>query len=360
VPYTLKGNFGDSDPDNDFNLIGNPYPSAIDIDSFFAKNASLLDPGAPLEPIAYFWTHTTAVSNGNSGDFVSSDYATYNLSGGTGVGGDPPNSNIGSGQGFFVRAINSGIIEFNNSMRIPNANDQFFKTKTTKYDSFEKDRIWLNLTTDQGGFNQILIGFDDKATDGVDKGYDATRLDGGNPISFYSLIDNNKFVIQGSSSFSDDQTFDLGFDTKIAPRNFTISIDHLEGKLNDAEVYLVDHELNIVHDLKSSVYNFEQREKGNFLNRFSLQFINTALDTEEYKMNNDFTLANTPAGLKIHASSMVSKIRIYDLLGRLLVENSPNKKDFILDTENIKKGTVLIVQLILPNDIAISKKTIKY
>ncbi len=280
--------------------------------------------------------------------------------GGAGVGGSAPTSNIASGQGFFVRAINPGTIEFNNSMRIANANDQFFKSLNNKEESEEKDRIWLNLSTDQGGYSQVLIGFDNRATEEVDKGFDASPLDGGNPIGFYSLIENKKYVIQGLPSFSKDQVIDLGFETKVSPRIFTIAIDQIEGKIKDTDVYLVDSDLNLIHDLKRSDYQFEQNEEGDFLNRFSLQFSSTSLHTEEYDIAKNFTLANTPFGLKIHSSSMVSKIRIFDLLGRLLLENSPNKIDFHIETENIKKGTILIVQLILPNDIAISKKTIKY
>ena len=76
----------------------------------------------------------------------------------------------GSGQGFFVRAINSGLIQFNNLMRMANANDQFFKSSNPKEKVIaeEKDRVWLNLTSDQGGYNQLLIGFMEKATDGVE------------------------------------------------------------------------------------------------------------------------------------------------------------------------------------------------
>ncbi len=358
--YTLKGNFGDGDPDNDFNLIGNPYPSAIDIDLFFETNADYLDPEAPLNPEAYFWTHTTEISNGNSGDFVSSDYATYNLTGGTGVGIDPPTSNIGSGQGFFVRAINPGEIEFNNSMRIVNKNQQFFKSNVSKKTIIEKDRIWLNLTTDQGGFNQILIGFDKRATNGIDRGFDTTPLKRGNPIIFYSLIENKKFVIQGLSSFTNDQIIGLGMETKSAPRNFTISIAQLEGELKETNVYLVDHELNIIHNLKLSDYQFEQIITGDFSSRFSLQFTNSALDVSEQSLENNFTISNSIEGLEIKGSKVISKIEVYDILGKLLIKNDPNKQNFILKTNNIKKGTLLIVRSTFTNGIVLSKKTITY
>jgi len=358
ITYLLKGDFSDSNPDNDHNLIGNPYPSAIDIDLFFERNTTFLDPSPLIDPTAYFWTHTTPL-NSQTGDYVSTDYAAYNKMGGVGVGGDPPNSNIGSGQGFFVRAVHPGTIIFNNSMRIPDSNSQFFKSNNSKNKYEEKDRIWLDLTTNQGGFNQLLIGFINKATDLFDNGYDALKLEGGNPIGFYSVIDEDKLIIQGLSSFSRDKTISLGFDTQVAPRTFTISIDQVEGTLRDVEIYLFDNELNETHDLKESSYQFEQIKTGEFPNRFTLLFTKTALDIEELDSEMNFTISNNPDGFDIGSNKIIEKIKVYDLLGRLLIENTPNKQNFHLDANGIQTGTILIIESTFNNKIVLNKKTIK-
>jgi hypothetical protein len=324
----------DSDLENDYNLIGNPYPSAIDIKLFLKTNETKIDQAI------YLWTHATSI-NSQSGDYVSTDYATYNFMGGTGVnGGDPPTKNIGSGQGFFIRALNSETIVFNNLMRLADENDQFFKLDNSKSKSIEdeKDRIWLNLKTDQGGFNQVLIGFSDKATESIDIGYDALKLEGGNPISFYSVIDNSKFVIQGLSTFSTDKIINLGFDTDIAPRKFTIGIDQLEGALLDSEIYLLDKELNLMHDLKKSDYQFDQIISGDFPDRFSLQFVETALSVDDLLEENNFIISNTTNGFNIHASKIISNVKVYDLLGRLLI----------------------IIESTLNNTVILNRKTIKY
>ena len=57
-------------------------------------------------------------------------------------------------------------------MRLIDSNDQFFKSSIVKKKNKEneKDRIWLDLTTDQGGFNQLLIGFVEGATSEFDRG----------------------------------------------------------------------------------------------------------------------------------------------------------------------------------------------
>ena len=351
--------WSDSDPDNDFNLIGNPYPSAIDIETFFAANSTMVD------PTIYLWTHSTPLSGGSSGDFVSSDYATYNLTGGTGVGSGPvPDKNIGSGQGFFIRGINSGIAVFNNSMRIEDANNQFYKIgnykKKTQVEE-EKDRIWLNLTTNMGGFNQLLIGYMENATESMDRGYDALKLDANNPISFYSVVDNKKLVIQGLNNFSKNNSVSLGFDSEISPRTITISINRVEGVLREADIFLVDNLLNTTHDLKQSDYEFDQLEKGEFKDRFTLQFKGAAvLDVKEILKNEDFVISNLDDSFKIDAKQVVKTIKVYDMLGRALIDFNPNKHSFYIKTNNLKKGTVLILQAELENGSLISKKTIKH
>lgn len=64
------------------NLIGNPYPSAIDADVFILANTAAID------GTLYFWTHNTPIAIGtpNPGTgalaYSGNDYATYTLSGG--------------------------------------------------------------------------------------------------------------------------------------------------------------------------------------------------------------------------------------------------------------------------------------
>jgi len=361
IIYADVFEWADSDDNNDFNLLGNPYPSAIDIELFFDANLSLID------PTVYLWTHNTPVSNGDSGDFSFDDYATYNYTGGTSTGeGVVPDKNIGSSQGFFMRAINSGSVQFNNSMRMKNSNDQFFKVEAGKesiVNTDEKDRIWLNLKTDEGGFNQLLIGFMPNATESVDRGYDALKFEGGNSISFYSIIGKQKYAIQGLGTFSVDKTINLGFDTKVAPRTFSIGIEKLEGSLRKGDIYLVDNLLNIIHNLKVSDYQYDVNVIGNDPDRFTLTFTNSvALSTDIINsiVNNLLIISNINDILKINSHKIMSSLIVYDILGRKLMDVNPNSKLFEFETASVKSGTILLIEAILDNKTIINKKTIIY
>jgi len=235
------------------------------------------------------------------------------------------------------------------------------ETKTQSNNEEEKDRIWLDLKTNKGGFSQILIGFTDKATQGFDNGYDALKMKAINsPIDFYSVIEKDKYVIQGLNGFSEDQRINLGFDSNVKSRTISISINRVEGTLKSSEIYLVDNSLNVVHDLKSSDYEFEQTTKGEFNNRFTLQFSAAILSVDDLKNDNSFVVSNTDTGFKINADSIVTQINVYDMFGRLIIKNNPNKQIFNLRNKNIKDGTVIVIQATLENGSTISKKIIKF
>ncbi|GAL70225.1 hypothetical protein JCM19302_2800 [Jejuia pallidilutea] len=160
VPVTISLN--PANTGTNWNFIGNPYPSAIDFDAFQAANSSIIG-GA-----AYFWSQATEpdeIYPGNEPlNFNLYDYAIYTVgSGGTagGVASETPNGFVASCQGFFVPALSSGTATFTNSMRMADgtSNNQFFKSSNTKKSNTEstKNRLWLNLTSGNGVFNQVLV-----------------------------------------------------------------------------------------------------------------------------------------------------------------------------------------------------------
>ena len=67
-----------NDPLNDWNLLGNPYPSAIDAELLLNhhNNKDLIN------GTFYFWTHTTAITNKDEDgteSYSSDDYAMYTI-----------------------------------------------------------------------------------------------------------------------------------------------------------------------------------------------------------------------------------------------------------------------------------------
>ena len=184
------------------NLIGNPYPSAIDLVAFRTDNQNI----NKLQGDFYFWTHDTAINTTNPGpdsfNFTNDDYsmisidvagivsavASSNGNSNTDYDGITANGFAASGQGFFAN-VKSGAdltadptLRFNNAMRVTGENNNFLRPSTV-------DRIWLNLTKNSSDiFRQIYIGFHNNATDNYADGQDAKRLPNANNTNFYSII----------------------------------------------------------------------------------------------------------------------------------------------------------------------------
>lgn len=294
-------------------LLANPYPSAIDGEEFLthANNDEL---GGTL----YFWTAVTLYSG--AGAYNVQDYASWNLTGGTGTApaSDPantgliPNGKIASGQGFFVEAFSDGQISFDNSMRESGNNTQFFRTQNN---SNEKHRIWLNLYN-QTKFRQALIGYIDGATNDFDRLYDGDSFTS-NEINIYSLLENRALVINGKAlPFSDTDIIPIGYKVSTAG-NYTISIDNLDGVFaGEQNVYLKDNLTNNIHDIKLSNYNFTT-EVGTFNNRFEIVFRANALGLD----NPTSTIAQAYIKdeiLFINATSNIQEIILFDISGKKL------------------------------------------
>ena len=348
--------------DDDFNLVGNPYPSAISADSFI--NANLSNISGSL----YFWTHKKDISVSNPGpdifNYSQDDYAMYNLSGGIGTGtaaypgtasATPiPNGYIASCQGFFVEATIAAPLTFKNTMRVglpASANSQFFKTESNKKDNTDRDRIWLNLENADGMFSQQLVGYFKDATLDFDKGYDGLVNDGGNYVSFYSFIDDDTYRIQGRGQFDIKDQVRFGYFSAVAG-TFSIAIDTKEGVFAKADfsVFLEDKLLDVIHDLKQEPYTFNT-QKGNFNDRFILRYTNKTLGTTNFDtQTNKVLVSNKNKQIKINSfAETIDKVTIFDLLGRQIYQKDKVNSNELSIANLVSSHQTIIVKTSLQN-----------
>ncbi|MFV5697155.1 T9SS sorting signal type C domain-containing protein [Flavobacterium sp. ZT3R17] len=360
------------------NLIGNPYPSALDADAFLFANKTLLD------GTIYFWTHNTTIqlasaivlpAYAGSGiyAYTSDDYASYNGVGGIATasaisGGVIPTGKIAAGQAFFATGIANGNAVFNNSMRvgvgaITGDNSQFFKFSNSKQkivNTIEKHRVWLNLTNQKGAFKQMLVGYVTNATnEGFDTAFDGESLDGNQFIDFYSVHEDKNLTIQGRSlPFDENDKVVLGYSSSVN-EEFSISIGQVDGLFVDKTVYLEDRLLNVIHNLKQSPYNFET-ENGVFNDRFVLRYTDKTLGTGDFdKENNQVVVSVKNKQIKINSETeMINKILIFDISGKLIYKkiNIDNNEMTILNLTSSEQ--TLLVKIVLKNGQTVTRKII--
>jgi hypothetical protein len=350
---------------DDFNLIGNPYPSAISADAFITANPD-------ISGTLYFWTHegniqVAAINPGPMNmNFSPDDFAYYNLAGGTGTragllsgngNSNAPSGFIASGQGFQVDADAASFVTFNNAMRNKTHINTDFYRNANAGPAPQKDRIWLNLTNSEGIFSQQLVGFFPQATMGVDRGYDGYCTKSPTYAAFYSMIGETPYKIQGRSAFDVNDRIPLGFRSAYE-KTYSISIGDIEGVLRNQNVYIEDLQLNVIHDLKTSNYVFAT-PAGEFNNRFVLRFKNTTLGNDDFEATANSVIIYANQGITVTSSlERIKEVVVYDVLGRLITEKKNVNHNETVLTNVRPTQSALIVKVTLENGQTVTKKVI--
>jgi len=317
-----------TNPDGTPNVYANPYPSPISAVDFINGNALVNE--------VYFWEHltppSTSIPGSNSINFSMGDISMYNLSGGTKAANElvgnttEPNGIISTSQGFGIKAIGSGTVTFTNGMRRTTGNT------TLRTPDYTVDRIWLDVQNDQYEIqSNALIAFNPEATGALDSGYDTDRLS--TFISLYSHLEDGseQLGIQTREKFDDDIKVLMGFASQVdAQTDFTISIADVKGAaIENATVYLIDNELNVLTNLSQENYSFRSN-KGTFNERFTLQFEYEILNTNDTALDIISVFPNPTRDIVTVTSPKITidAIEIYDIRGRKI-------DDLIFDNQNV-------------------------
>ncbi len=308
------------------NLIGNPYPSALDAKSFLTDGDN-----TELNGAVYLWDEGT--------NYDKTDYAVITSDGTATAGGSgvaPTSEFIGTGQGFFVLANSTGSISFKNSMRAT-TNNQFFKSKDE-----DIQRVWLNISNDNNDFNQIAFSFHDRASKGYDRLFDAFKLSTNSNLNLYSLIGNQKFVIQAMPTLTEPSSVLLGFKTNTTGV-FTFELSKLENFEPGTPVILEDRLIGEQVDLSiNPEYTFSVSEPGSCDDRFVLYFKSSVGITDPVTtnkplisiQNNQLTITNLEEGK--------TQVKVMDIMGRVIDFSTFNNNSAVSMPLSLQTGIYIL------------------
>jgi hypothetical protein len=328
-----------------YNLVGNPYPSTINLFTLQSNNASVIG------NTFYMWRKTNGIgtaycsyipTTASTGTYVSNINAQ---SPATFVG------DIQTGQGFFVSALTTGPLVFKNGQRVTTSTS-FFKTKQAAASS----KIWLNATNVAGDFSQMAVTYFEGATQGVDA-FDGKYIND-SAFALTSNVNNGEYIIQGRPAFDVTDVVALNFKTDLAG-DYTIAIDHSEGVFaSDQDIYLVDSKTGTETNLKTSSYTFTA-VSGVDNTRFSLKYQKTLKVDEAIFNENNVTVYAKNGSLYVSSGEMaINTIQVYDVQGRLIAERK-NVKATTATLDNLKANNqVLLVKVSGENNQVFTKKVV--
>jgi len=358
---------------NNSNLSGNPYPSALDANAFINDNLT------STTGTLYFWEHYSTNSSHVLVQYQGG-YATRNLVGGTapvapsgistsGSSSRVPGRYIPVGQGFFVNgSATGGTINFNNGQRAfikendaVNSNPLFRQTASSIVDNqfnnkqdavpseTEFTKIRLGFDSANNFHRQLLLGFmDDKATSGIDTGYDATLLDI-QSNDMYFLNTNAKLVIQGDSYFNTASVFPLGVKTATEGK-VKFTLDAIEKLDENQNVYIYDNLTNTYHDIRNQAFEVNL-PAGTISDRFSLRFKNTStLGLDNFGDSKTIAVAFTNNNNSINIKNdvldrTVKTVTLYNILGQSISSwdiKNENQSKIEIPVTNVSSGTYIV------------------
>lgn len=327
-------------PGAGYNLMGNPYPSPISAQAFLTAN--------PTVGTVYFWTHMNNIGGGVN-------YASFNGTGAASASGsEEPNGMIQTGQGFLVQVpVETTSIVYNNSMRRNDEAGQFFRNA----DAPERHRLWMRLASESNQLNQVLVGYVEGATNGMDTGYDG-KLVGNGASALYSLQVEEQLAIQGRAlPFDLTDTVALGFRAGEAG-NYSISLDKVDGLFADGQdIFLKDYLTGTTHDMSEGAYSFASAA-GTFNSRFAVVYQNATLGTDiPQQENNKLVVFEQNGQLQLFAGNLqMSSVQVYDVRGSLIwSQNADNASQMTLNGLQAGKQ-MLIIKVTTSDNKTIIKK----
>ena len=392
-----------------FTLMGNPYPSAIDLKLFLTDAVNTTG-------IAYFWEHDKTTNSHYIEDFRGG-YGTYSPLGGAangthgnmGVytparfytydGNGNEVTDLGSsgnvyerrfcpvGQGFMVDGVANGTVEMKNDYRV------FVKEDASNFSQFERraisnksknaneflpviqsvsgfdytttstkpaPQIRLNTLLNNQGIRQLVLALVPDATNGVDHAMDAMLADGSDVAEVYFAMDDSEYVID-ARPFNLDTKIPIGFrNNKTA--NYKITVQEILNFTEAENIYLHDKIADVYHDIKNDFRELTL-PGGTNNTQFEITFKNNrALGTDDAAVENFVVFQNNNAkSLTINNPFKldIATCSLYDIVGKLIF----SKKDlginasYNFSTSGLSDG-IYIVKIATQDKLELGKKII--
>lgn len=337
-------NSNTSDVNRGYNLIGNPYPSTLDLDAFYGANST------DLSPTFNFWDSTANTKTAQAGDmYGGQSYAQWNAVTPPGVGsgtkaiGDIEGTKkstkfVKVGQAFMAKSlVATKTVTFNNDMRSLGVSEGFFGKDAREIAPF--DRYWLNMTSPANITSEIAIVYFAGGNDAYTKD-DSKSLGGSDAI--YSIVDGQPISINGKNSFVNTDVQPLG-SSHFAGGNYTIAVgEEKDGAFaNGQNIYLKDKQKGILTNLSEGNYTF-QANAGESTGRFEIIYLPETVLVTDNRNKDVLVVYRDGDQFVVQSPKSLAKVEVYDMTGKLITELKAQNKQAILEAATLIKGIYLL------------------
>ena len=331
-----------------YNLIGNPYPSNIDLVTFYTANGGV---AGNMTGTAYFWDNKANVKTTQEGDsYGGQSYGLLNMVSGTGTAGagdvgatKVPSRYVKTGQGFMVKSTaSSASIVFNNTIRtkLTGANG-FFGRNAEKGETPETpmNRYWLNMIAPSNIASNIAVVYFPEGNNGFSN--DDSRSMGGSD-AICSIVEDEKVAINGRGNFVNTDVIPLA-STHFVNGNYTIALSDKEGIFaNGQSIYLKDLQTGIITNLSDGNYTF-QANAGESTGRFEIIYKPESVLATNQTVKESVIVYRDGTDFIVKAENKkITALEVYDSVGRLIYSAKPNAVKVTVPTDRMLNGVYIL------------------
>ncbi|MFY8022454.1 MAG: T9SS type A sorting domain-containing protein [Bacteroidia bacterium] len=305
-----------------WNLIGNPYPSSINIGQIINVNRNSIGTFA-------VWNPNLGTTGGYETKSFGSDYI------------------LPSGSAFFINTPTSATFSFTESDKSTSTSASLFKKKIAK----ESGLVISLISESTIVWDNFVLRNERELSDEYEYNADGLKMKN-SQVNIYSISSDNKLLAIDNRPLDENKTIDLVIESS-NPYHFSFKINQLE--MEGLHVYLVDNYLNNKILLKENTYyhfNTNTEPKSQGLGRFQIKFANKANKLSEVVSDeNLISLYPNPSydliNLIISNSNKLNEyaFEIYNPFGILVKEGILNynyENIHQINIENLETGIYFI------------------
>ncbi len=326
-----------TDTDHGYNLIGNPFSSAVQWNGNSDWNLS------NMEATIWIWVPTTTTA----GNYVSyTTGATYD---------------IPVGQGFFVHALaSSPTLTLPASQRLHSSNT-FYKNVSENNGGYE-NYVTVVAENNQNS-DRIQISFDENGTDEFDNGWDGTKMFGSPEAPQLYLVEQDKKLSYNHLPLLTED------EERTVAMNYMAGVDGVQQlifdltNLHELHIHIEDLQTGITQYLNQNpTYTFNGYQNDN-ADRFLLHFTwspgGIGEDNEEssniqiYSYGKDVYIRSTDNTINQNGD-----VFVYDLMGREILQQHIHSDELIKIPINLS-NTYVVVKVVKEGSIKTQKVYIK-
>ncbi len=312
-----------------FNLVGNPYPSAINWDAAtgWTRNNDYIDP--------VIWINTADAPG-------ASNFATFNHE--TPEASTNWASTIGTDEGVIAPTQAFWVYTTDNVSLAVNSNAQVHSANTVNKKSASENPL-IRLQAQCSGYSdEMVIYFHSEATEGLDRFDTRKKLGRGAYPQLYAPVADAIAAVNTlpQSLLSEKVVVPITLKSDMAG-SITLALTELKNLGDDMNIILTDKATGSQTDLRTAAYTVEVEAGSTLTNRFEVTIERKNVTSAPAIDKSTVNIYASAKNIYVGMAQQGSRVEVYNAIGVQMLSQTLNGSAVESIPTNLPKGVYIVV-----------------